>query len=900
MTNFIQKLTLYVFFICTSFSVFSAQLPSNISPQQLEQFKSLPKAQQKSLAASFGVDLNAIESQLKKSTSSSQTEPEELEQYTPRKVNVGSLEKRSEENNKTLQAFGYDIFANVPSSFAPINDVAIPENYIIGTGDVLNIKIFGKENDEFETPISREGKIVLPKLGQYKLAGMTFVEAKAYLRNEIQKKIIGVETVVTLSELRSIRVFVLGEAYKPGNYLLNSLSTVTHAIFAAGGISEIGSLRNVQVKRAGKLVKNIDLYDLLIKGDSSNDIMLRTGDVVFIEPVGDTVTVEGQVKRPAIYELKSNETIADVLSMAVGLLPSAYPSSSIIERYNATSVRKVINVDLTDNQTKRQKVQAGDIIHIKKSSEIFQQSISVIGAVTRPGIYEWQKNQRISDILPNIQSHLLENADLTYSLIVRQVGLGRDIEILQFSLKNALADNSSKDNLQLKPLDKVLVFSDEEITDANMSSLNTLAITEEELLIKEKELVKEKIDNINFWSDIKKAEKLDDTNFGLNQNVENLHDINFKSHIKGADKYDYRAYNFFSRQRLLLPIIKRLNRQAKSNYAVQIVQIDGAVKYPGTYPLAKNSKVKDLIVAAGGLAESAFLGNAELTRDIFDNNEYKKGLIAVNLHNVLNESQDNIKLKSKDRLNINTIPNWQNEQMVKLAGEFRFPGNYVIRRGETLLQLIERAGGFTKEANLDATLFTRKSLQTLENKNLHDVSDQLRREIATKSLSQTNSLSIDYQQVNQLLEDLTKVKPIGRLVIDLPSLLSGTSNEIIMEDGDTVFVASKQNTINVVGQVHVAGSHLYEDGLTYNDYIKLSGGLKIQADEDRIYVIKANGAVEIPENANWFSSNDQSIKPGDTVVVPLDTYFMEDITLWQTATQILYQSAIAVAAITSL
>lgn len=827
MTKLTQKLTLFVFFICTSLSVFAAQLPSNISPQQIEQFKKLPKAQQKSLAASFGVDFSLIEAQLGQSGSSSnKNEPTELEQYTPREIDVGPIEERVEASNKKLQAFGYDIFANVPSSFVPNNEVAVPDSYIIGAGDTLIVNVFGKENEEHETPVARDGKIIIPKLGTYSIAGMTFSEAKEFLRNEIQKKVIGVDVVVTLSELRAIRVFVLGEAFKPGNYLLNSLSTVTQAIFTAGGISEIGSLRNIQVKRAGKLIKNLDLYDLLIKGDSSNDIMLKSGDVVFIAPVGNLVTIEGQVKRPAIYELKQNETVEDLLTMAVGLLPSAYPSASIIERYNSQSLRTIINVDLINSNNKSQKLMAGDVLRVMASSEIFHKSISVTGAVTRPGEYEWKNNQRVADLLPNIQSHLLEDADLNYSLIVRQLGVGRDIEVLQFSLKNALTNKNSPDNLLLEPLDKIIVFSEQ----SSSEEISEKAIGREELL---------------------------------------------------------------------KPIIEQLKSQARTNHHAQIVEIDGAVKFPATYPLVKNAKLKDLIIAAGGLAESAFLYNAELSRYDVSQNEVNTKIIPVNLNEVLNNNSDNLLLKSQDRLNVNNIPNWGKQQTVSLVGEFKFPGNYTIRRGETLTQLIERAGGFTEQANLEATIFTRKSLKALESKNITDVINQLRNEIATKSLSQTDSL-INYQEVNQLLEDLTKVEPIGRLVIDLPNLLLGNRSPIMMENGDRILVQSKTNTVNVVGQVQIAGSHLFKNNLTYDDYIKLSGGLKIQADDERIYVIKANGAVSIPEKGNWFSSTNQNVQPGDTVVVPLDTYFMEDITLWQTATQILYQTAVALAAITRI
>ncbi|WP_426369747.1 SLBB domain-containing protein [Pseudocolwellia sp. HL-MZ7] len=885
MTNFIQKLTLSVFFICTSLSVFSAQLPSNISSAQIEQFKSLSPTQQKALASSMGVDLSSIQSQINKSSSSNKNEPTELEQYTPRETNndKASFDIKDE---KKVTAFGYDVFANAPSSFAPINDVAIPESYIIGTGDTLNIKVFGKENDEYEMPVSREGKVIIPRLGAYNVSGMTFSEAKAYLRNEIQKKVIGVEVVITLSELRSIRVFVLGEAFKPGNYLLNSLSTVTHAIFTAGGISDIGSLRNIQVKRAGKLVQTVDLYDLLIKGDSSKDIMLKSGDVVFVASVGSRVTVEGEVKRPAIYELTSNETIGEVLSMAGGLLPSAYASSTIIERYNEKSLRSIINVDLSSSSEKSKNVKAGDVIRIMKSSETFQQSISIIGAVSRPGIYQWKSNQRISDLIPSVQADLLEDADLTYSLVIRQSGLGRDIEVHQFSLKKALANYNSEDNLILKPLDKLLVFSNQDVVTNKVNTLSSLVMTEDELLNEERSKAKERFSDKEFWLE-----------FGEQQFDDEYDPLNEKSEL---DELKPRELSFFSRQRLLLPVIRNLTQQAASNNSVQIVDVAGAVKYPGSYPLPVNGHIKDLIAAAGGLSESAFLGNAELSRNDLTHNEVRKELIAINLKDALSSTTDNILLKSRDRLNVNKIPYWQEEQVVSLNGEFRFPGKYIVRRGETLSQLIDRAGGLTDYADLNATLFTRESLKRLESKNILDVTEELRREIATKTLSQRSGGTIDYEQVNDLLNDLIKVKPIGRLVINLPSLLSGKSNNITMENGDSIFVASKRNTINVVGQVQVAGSHLYENNLTHNDYIKLSGGLKIQADEDRVYVIKANGAVHIPESSNWFASNNNEIKPGDTVVVPLDTYFMEDITLWQTVTQIIYQSAIAVAAITGL
>ncbi|WP_076416931.1 SLBB domain-containing protein [Colwellia sp. UCD-KL20] len=914
MTTFLHKSTLLllVFLSCFSFVAFSAQLPSNISPQQLEQFKKLSPAQQKSLASSMGVDLSTIQSQVKKNNTN-EDETKNLQQYYPRGTQFDEMgnpiglseEELAEEDEDELKPFGYDVFANAPLTFAPSIDIAIPDDYTIGSGDVLSVQMFGKENNEYELIVSREGKVTFPELGAFKVAGMTFEEVKKYLKNEIQNKVLGVDIVLTLAELRSIRVFVLGEAFKPGNYLLSSLSSITHAIFSAGGISDIGSLRNVQLKRAGKLVSSLDLYDLLINGDSSSDVLLKSGDVIFIPPVGSRISIDGEVKRPAIYELKKEESFNSILKMAGGMLPSAYPSSTIVERYNNRNLRSVVNIDLSIAENLAKKARAGDYIRVMATSSNFEDSVSIIGAVSRPGNYQWEPDQKVSDLLPNISSYLLENADLTYSIIVRQMNHSRDIEIIQFSIADALSDKNAIDNVSLKPLDKILVFSNVERNSQELTNLDEFLLTETELLEKEKEvLIKSYEDNL-FWEQygenaepvnpFKEEDKAEETFNATKKSLRDLKEKNIEQELKPNE------ISFFSRQRLLAPVIKQLKRQASLNQPLKLVVIDGAVKYPGTYPLANNASVVDLIKAAGGLLESAFLQKAELSRFEVNNKAANKTLVNLNLADALASSETSFRLKSKDRLNINHIPAWQKDQTVELLGEFKFPGRYTVRRGETLAQLIERAGGFTEYADIQSSLFTREKLKQVELQNLIDVSQNLRNEIASKSLSQREGSQIlDYEQANLLLADLTKVEPVGRLVVDIEKINDGRSFDILLEDGDALYVSPKQNTINVVGQVQIASSHLFEKGLTAFDYIKLSGGAKKQADEDRIYIIKANGAVEIPNNDNWFTANSGQLQPGDTVVVPLDSYFMDDLTLWQTATQILYQASVAVAAIARL
>jgi polysaccharide export outer membrane protein len=920
MKKFIHLFILVLTLLCGSFPLNAAQSLSSISPQQLEQFKKLSPAQQKSLAQSMGVDIRTIQKQLSSSKKSSNesTEPKN-QQYFPRGTTFDEfgnpmLDEEftetmpEEEDDGTPKPFGYDVFANAPTTFAPTMDIAVPAHYIIGAGDTLNVQVFGKENLDLELAVSREGEIIVPELGAFSVAGLTFVELKKYLANEIKNKILGVDVIVTLTELRSLRVFVLGDAFKPGSYVLNSLSSITHALFAAGGINEIGSLRNIQLKRAGKLIATLDLYDLLIAGDSSNDLLLKSGDVVFIAPLGQQVTVSGEVRRPAIYELVGSESFADVINMSGGLLPSAFPSVTVVERFNKNNLRSIVNVDLTNEESLSSLVKAGDFINVMETTESFEESITIIGAVSRPGNYQWMSGQKITDLLPNIHAYMLDDADLTYSLVIREKDIGRNIEVLHFSLFDAITNPLSESNISLNPRDKVLVFSNIEVPSVDIKALNHLALTKQELIEKEKDEAESKYEDRMFWkyysedseaTSIYADVEVDKAQETLEQTFASINELTGDT---SEVEPETRELNFFSRKRLLAPVIEQLRRQAAAGQPLQLVEVDGAVKTPGMYPLSINSRVSDLIKAAGGLKESAYLSNAELTRNEIVSNHANKLALKIDLGSALQgDTNKNVMLKSKDRLNVHHIPAWQENHIVELRGEFTFPGKYTIQRGETLGKLIKRAGGFTDFAYLNASLFTREKLKRLELQNLVKVSESLRMEIASKSLSQReNTASIDYEQTSQLLADLTNVEPVGRLVIDIPLIMSDEKFDVILEDGDVLNIPAKLNSVNVVGQVQVATSHIHKGSFSAFDYIELSGGVKKQADENRVYIIKANGAVEVPNNGNWFSSSEHGLKPGDTIVVPLDTYFMEDLTLWSSVTQIIYQSAIAVSAINGL
>jgi polysaccharide export outer membrane protein len=882
---------------------------NQISQQQLEQFKKLPPSQQEALAKSMGVDLNSIKGQLSKGGSSedkknTETFPRgtqfDAEGNPLTQEEIEELEKLEESDE--LKPFGYDVFANSPQTFAPIMDIAIPADYIIGPGDKISIQVFGKEKDELELTVNREGQIIFPAHGPFTVSGLSFNEMKRLLTARIKEKVIGVDVVVGIASLRSMRVFVLGDAHKPGPYTLSSLSSVTHAIFAAGGISDIGSLRNIQLKRAGKLVTSIDLYDLLIKGDSRSDVLLQSGDVIFIAPKGNTISVEGEVRRPAIYELSQKENFNDVLAMSGGLLPTAFAKTTRVERYNQDSLRTVVNIDLTKESDLVKEAHAGDAVYVMKAAEMFEQSITVIGAVTRPGKYQWQTGQRITDIFPNIDSHLLNSADLNYSIVVREIDIARNIEILQFDLAKAISSPNSADNIVLQGNDKVLVFASViKLIDSKIN-LDSLAFTQDNLAKKEQELAKEKYKQKQFWlkyGDSEQVAQLDSDEAAAAKLVEQS--IAQFSGGELEEELDLKELTLFSRQRLLMPIIEKLKRQGKSGQPIQLVEADGEVKFPGVYPLARNARVSDLIAAAGGLTESAYMVRAEVSRNQIINHRAQQTSLMFSLSSALaGDEKDNVLLSSKDRLNIHQIPAWSENNVVELRGEFVFPGKYTVRRGESLADLIAKAGGFTKFAHQEGSVFTRVQLREIEQQNLLKLTADLRIEMASKSMTDQN-YSQSYVEVQQMLADMANVQPVGRLVIDLPKVISNKNYDVLLEGGDVLYVPTLKNSINVVGQVQVTSSHIYDINLSAEDYLAQSGGSKKRADEGRIYIISANGSIKMMESGNWFSSDaGDNLRPGDTIVVPLDAEYMNNLALWTSVTGIIYNSAVAIAAISGI
>jgi polysaccharide export outer membrane protein len=883
------------------------------SPQMIEQFKQLPKSEQQRIAKQYGIDPAMISGQ--SSGSQSIDNPQVVNQRAAEKVPVQNtapeFDFKQDSQKNELKRFGYEMFAGEPTTFAPVSDVPVPSDYKIGPGDVLKVQLYGKENQEYSLTIGRDGSVQFPELGPIQLSGMSFSEARESLQQRIKQQMIGIESNVSMGELRSIRIFVAGDAYKPGSYTVSSLSSITQALFVAGGVNDIGSLRNIQVKRNGKLVGHLDLYDLLLRGDASGDINLRSGDVVFIPAVGSLVSVTGEVRRPAIYEVASNETIGDVVNMAAGVKAGAYAQATSLERFNDNGLKSIINLDLTTAKDKQLKAKAGDYIRVKNASSQFENSITLVGAVVRAGKYQWREGIKINDIIPSVWGDLAPTADLDYALVVRETNNRGDIEVIQFSIAEAIANGAMKENLLLAPRDKILVFNYDDAT-LNRFELNKLVKQRlaKVAALKGDSLLNDDLFTVGFES-INFTERGQLAGKALAGVVLADTDINKQQHAV-ANEVSQMLANLFddvelikmsasmSRNELIFPINSKLYQQFGARKGVPIVAVTGKVRHPGLYPLSSESRVSDLIKAAGGLTEGAYIEKAELTRTNTSNASSGLSHFPIELEGALAGDQVlDIMLQGRDVLTVQTIPDWQEAKSIEIRGEVKFPGTYNIGRGEKLSDVITRAGGLSQYASPNGAVFVRESVRHQEQLEIKKLANQLRKDIASRGVSK-DGLQVNYSDAQMMLTDLENIQALGRLVVDLNALSLGiTEADLQLENNDVLYVPATKQTVAVMGEVQHPSTHRFKAGFTLDDYLNMSGGSRERGDDSRIYVLRADGSVMMPHNSLWFSDNSE-IAAGDTVIVPLDTEYKDNLTLWTQVTGIIYNTAVAISAISGL
>ncbi|MFZ0816982.1 MAG: polysaccharide biosynthesis/export family protein [Candidatus Sulfotelmatobacter sp.] len=301
---------------------------------------------------------------------------------------------------RRLPIYGADLFDRVPSTFAPVDRIPVTDDYEIGPGDEILIRVWGQVDLNGKLVVDRGGEVFLPKVGALSVAGLKYQQLPGYFRTAIGRVFRNFDLTVSLGQLRSIQVFVVGEARRPGSYTVSSLCTLVNALFASGGPSVAGSMRRIQLKRENRVVTEFDFYDLLLRGDKSKDAKLLPGDVIYIPPVGPSIAVAGSVNLPGIYELREGTTLADAIEMAGGLATTADGQKAVIERIENHSTRQVEEFPL-DGTGRARILKDGDLVRIFTLSPRFQNAVTLRGNVAHPGRMEWRPGMRLKDVIPN-------------------------------------------------------------------------------------------------------------------------------------------------------------------------------------------------------------------------------------------------------------------------------------------------------------------------------------------------------------------------------------------------------------------------------------------------------------------------------------------------------------------
>jgi polysaccharide export outer membrane protein len=855
-----QNVILAACIVTLSLNTFAQSMPAGIPPSVLSQLQAMTPAQQQALAEKYGFSIPNASSM--DSQESAIGMPGE--QLTPRTDSLAAqtlnseleawfLENMSQEEPDRVR-YGQSLFDSEISTFAPTDNAPVPGSYRLGVGDSLTVQLFGKENEEVNLQIGRTGDVTFPRLGSITLSGLTFEDARDLIKTRVAQQLIGVDAVVSMGRLRAINIFMAGEVAAPGAYSVSALTTVTQALFQAGGVTDIGSLRAIEVRRNNKAIARFDSYELLLKGNSKGDIRLTSGDVVYVPPFQSEVDVTGAVKRPMVYELLGGETAEQVIAMAGSFSRTAFPASTLLVRTSDDQGLGIAQtIDLTSDSGKATSIKSGDVLSVPEIGDLISNSVALKGAVTRPGNYGWFPGKRISDLIGDSRRDLAPDADLKFGMIVRQKNALRDIEVIDFEPAAVILMPKSELDPELNEFDEVLIFS--------LVSADLVEAAEAEAEAAAEEIIQNVI--------IKNEEELDEEE-------------------KTA------------RGDLLEPVISKLRSQARENEPVQLVSVSGAVRAPGTYPLTKGSSIATLINAAGGLADSAFLQVAELRRLTEQlNGEIVSEYIDINLG--ARTDDRNLTIQSRDHLTIRNIPDWSPTDEIIVEGEVTFPGRYRIKQNETIAEVVARAGGLTSDASPESAIFTRESLAVAEAEQAAQFTREIQTAFATRLLTEETT-SQSMSDVNEVIEALKATEGIGRLLIDLPSALSGDRNaNIVVTDGDRLIIPKISNTVTVIGEVKRAGTHTFQDELSLDDYIDLSAGFTRRADDGGIYVVKGNGSVVNLERDLWrFTSNDAGLDPGDTIVVPINTQYKESLASWREITQIVYQSVVSIAAVARL
>ncbi len=656
---------------------------------------------------------------------------------------------QSEDLVREDKVFGRNIFNTKNLTFEPSINIATPMNYRLGPGDEVIIDIWGASENTIRQQISPDGTINIGELGPLYLSGMTVEKAQNFLTRELRKIYSDTNNQirVTLGNTRTIQINVMGEVVQPGTYALSAFSTVFHALYRAGGVNDIGSLRKVQLVRYGKKIATIDVYDFIMHGKSQDDIRLEEGDVVIVPAYESLVQISGNVKRPMRYEMKKGESLETLIEYAGGFTSDAYTKSLRMVRQNGKEYQ-VNTID--DKDYASYKLSDGDMVTAEAILDRFTNKLEIRGAVYRPGIYE------LNDKVNTVKALIARADSLTDDAFTTRAVLYR------------LRDNMTR---EVKQIDVAALIS---------GTIPDIVLRRNDVLF-----------------------------------IPSIHDIN--------DWGD--------------------------------VEIAGEVIAPGTYPYADNMTLEDLVIAAGGLKESASLVRVDVARRIKnptsteDTKEIGEMFTFSLKDGFVVDGEPGFILQPYDHVYVRRSPAYSEQKNVAINGEILYGGTYTLTsKDERISDLVEKAGGTTQFAYVrGAKLVRRANAEELQR--MQDVVVLLRRQMGDEKV---DSLGI-------------KVDSTFLVGIDLEAALKapGSDADIILREGDVVIVPEYNNTVRINGAVMQPNVVSYKQGKDVKYYIGQAGGYNQVAKKNKKYIIYMNGQIVVVKRRGK-----NLVEPGCEIIVP--------------------------------
>jgi len=774
-----------------------------------------------------------------------------------------------------LERFGAEAFRRAAEMEDQIPmDLPVGPDYVVGPGDGLAIDIFGGVSQRLQRIVDREGRVALPETGPVLVSGKTMGEVQRTVQQLLRTQFRDVSAEVSLSRLRTIRVYVVGDVTNAGPYEVSSLSTPLNALFQAMGPTERGSFRILRHMRGNQLVQEVDVYDLLLRGIRSDLKRLENGDTVLVPPLGRTVRVEGMVRRPAIYELREEKSLADVLELAGGILPTATLRNIQVQRLESNEKRTMLSVKIDPDASREEAEKAIRAFTIGQNDEvkifpIAQQNQEIVyldGHVLRPGKYSYRPGMKVTDVLHSF-AELLPEPSTRYAEIVRLNPPDYRPSVEGFDLGAALEDAAKAPLLQ--PMDTIRVFSRFDFEDPPAVWVGGEVHKPGAYLTSG--IIRLR-DAVHLAGGATPDASMTDA-----QVFRTMPDSTLK--IFSVDLGKALAGNPAEN----IPLATRDRVVIHRNLAKvdpATVYIKGEVSKPGRYPLTTNMRLADLVRVAGGLKRSADTQTADLTRFVLDTGKPEAVQQPIQLGAALTgDAQNDLVLRDGDSVAIRQLSGWDDiAASITVRGEVNAPGTFGIRPGEKLSSILERAGGFRPTAYSAGATLERISVRTLQERNREDlvfrIQDQIDRLRVSLREAPRDQLPLQQQTVEQLTRASVRLQesPVrGNLVIRLyPDLqrFAKSADDIEVRAGDILTIPKQPSHVTITGQVYNPNAIAYRPGKSVGWYLQKAGGPNELANKKDIFVVRANGSVITGGSGWWSGFVGEAILPGDVIVVP--------------------------------